>query len=70
MRNMEKTARKTHEVKNQTRLDGYDLTLEEYKRLKDMILDGKCPEAVSMAFNYGFALGHRATVAGKVTKKI
>lgn len=38
----------------------YEITVEEMNRLHDMIHSGKEFEALSMAFDFGFALGRRA----------
>ena len=51
----------------------YDIDSEELKRLmraiKDRGFDGAF-DALCMAFNFGFAMGNRATKAGKVTRRL
>ena len=71
MRNMEKTAERIKgqfEAKNG--LDRYDLTFDEITQLIRECEKGNEFEAIEMAFLYGFVLGNRATVAGKVKGKL
>lgn len=70
MRNMKQTAKKAHVFKLNSKLDGYDLRFDEGVELKNMIQEGKIYEAITIAFNYGFVLGNRATASGKITKKL
>lgn len=66
-RNMVKTVEKS---KGQIPLH-YDLVVEDLnvfmRMIKENGIDGAF-DAVVMAFRYGFVLGNRATVAGKVKK--
>lgn len=71
MRNMEKTVEKIKgKFNNKSISDRYDMTLDEMLRLMDMVHEGKAPEAICMAFDYGFILGHRATATGKVANSL
>ena len=50
----------------------YELTLNEVEKAHDLIhsgLDGEW-KAITMLFCFGFAIGNRATRAGKVTKQL
>jgi len=64
-RNMEKTAERAK--KNIP--EYYDLT---YKDIYDLLEKSTKDrgQAILTAFEYGFVLGHRATLAGKVTKRL
>lgn len=64
-RDIEKTAEKARENKP----EHYDLT---YQELRDLLekARGDIGKAIITAFNYGFVLGHRATAAGKVKKRL
>lgn len=67
IRNMEKTAKKAES--NVPVL--YDLSFSEITELYRVIESGskeKALDAILIAFKYGFVMGHRATLAGKVTK--
>ena len=47
----------------------YDICLEEIDRLMHMVFSldaNKAFEAITIAFDYGFAMGHRATKRGRV----
>ena len=71
MRNMEKTANKMlGKFNNQSGLDRYDMTSDELGKLIAMIEEGNIYEPLTMAFCYGFVLGHRATVAGKIKEAL
>ena len=70
IRNMKETAKKAHEYMYNSKLDGYSLRLTEIEELKNMILKGNVFDAIGIAFNYGFVLGNRVTVSGKITKKL
>ena len=51
----------------------YDIDSEEMKRLMRTVQSGdaeKCFDALCVAFNFGFAMGNRATKAGKVTRRL
>lgn len=48
--------------------DRYQMVLPEMDRIYEMLMQGKTFEAISMSFNYGFALGYRATKR-EATKK-
>ena len=56
-RNMEEIAEK---VKNDIPED-YKITVDEHQRLYELIVAGKWSVVIDTAFNYGFALGCRAT---------
>ena len=67
MRNMEKTTAKIRgQFNSRTGLDRYDMDGEEMLQLVRQCQEGHDFEALSTAFLYGFVLGHRATVAGKI----
>lgn len=62
-RNMEKIAEKTNNLFLNTDnkyLTYYEMNIDEMKKLYEMCLDGKPVDAISIAFNLGFALGVRA----------
>lgn len=48
---------------------GYSLTISELDELCSLARRGLIVEALSAAFNGGYVLGHRATVAGKYTER-
>lgn len=51
----------------------YDINTDEMKRLMRTIQSGEAEkvfDALCVAFNFGFAMGNRATKAGKVTKRL
>lgn len=60
---MEKTAEK---VDLDAIPSAYQMDVEELKRLYVIIKNGKVFEAFSMAFDYGFVMGNRATRRGRV----
>ena len=64
-RDIEKTAEKARENKPEY----YDLTYQEMQDLLEKAR-GDIGNAIRTAFNYGFVLGHRATAAGKVKKRL
>lgn len=68
-RDMKKTAEKaTREIPS-----NYDLNSSEIIDLMKKARKGSPDDtynAIITAFKYGFVLGHRATVAGKITKRI
>ena len=69
MRNMEQTANKAKD-----NIPGYyDLTSEEIiallRKANSSVSEGRY-DALRIAFDYGFVLGHRATLAGKVKKRL
>lgn len=71
MRNMEKTAMKVKGQFNyKTGLDKYDMQGDEMIQLIQKAEEGQAFDAISMAFCYGFVLGHRATAAGKIKEKL
>lgn len=71
MRNMEKTAHKmSGKFNSQSGLDRYDMTSDELGKLIAMSKEGNAYESLIMAFCYGFVLGHRATVAGKIKEAL
>ena len=69
VRDMKKTAEKAE----RNIPDSYDLYSNEIEKLMEQ---ARCHsanetyEAIITAFNYGFVLGHRATLAGKVKKRL
>lgn len=68
-RNMENTASK---AKN-TIPDNYNITTGEILTLMKKARSADANEAlyaIADAFRYGFVLGHRATLAGKVKKRL
>ena len=70
-RDMEKTAEIiSGKMINEKGLSHYDMNSQEITRLFNLIDQGEWYKAISTAFEYGFVLGHRATVAGKVTKRL
>ena len=67
-RNMEKTAEKA----NMNIPGNYDLVYSEIENLmrKAKGTSEEKYDAIMTAFHYGFILGHRATVAGKIQKRL
>ena len=67
-RNMERTAA----IARGNVPSKYDLSYSEIMEALKMIRSGPAKEyeAVTILFRYGFVLGHRATVNGKVPKKM
>ena len=43
----------------------YDLTIEEMRQLDDIAREQDIYEAIMLAFNYGYVVGHRITKSGK-----
>ena len=66
-RNMEQIVKRVYQ--NDCIPNEYQLTITEMEQLHSILVTGKVFEALAMAFDYGFALGCRATRKGK-TKKI
>lgn len=69
LRNMEKTAEKA--TKNIP--DYYDINCSEINELMKKARHGSVDEAftaIITAFKYGFVLGHRATVAEKMARRL
>ena len=68
MRDLKETADKAlHNIPG-----NYDLTFNELVQLLNEAAtgaDGRC-EAIYTAFRYGFVLGNRATVSGRIPKKL
>ena len=64
-RDMVKTA---EEVGFNTIPTAYQMNVEELRHLYEMIKMGKVFEAFSMAFDYGFVMGNRATRKGRVKR--
>ena len=46
----------------------YSMTINELQELIDMVQNVGVTDALFTAFNAGYVLGHRATVAGKYTE--
>lgn len=67
-RNMEQIAQRAGECIPYN----YQLTIEELDKIHELIHSGYDGEwhAITMLFNFGFAIGNRATRAGKVTKRL
>ena len=68
-RSMEKLA----EAAEHNKPTDYDINSSEILRLMKMARDYDPNETfncVVMAFNFGFVMGHRATVKGKVKKRL
>ena len=74
MRDMVITAEKVERVlADENGLLSYDMTIGEIKQLMNICKSGTWDDmftAIMTAFHYGLALGHRATVAGKIKKKL
>ena len=75
MRDMIKTAEKVESnFFEKKEMLAYDMTFDEFCTLFKIAnsKDTRDPlaKAIMIAFRYGFVLGHRATVAGKVKKKL
>ncbi len=71
MRNMEKIASMMDgQFRSETGLSYYDMESSELLSLVRMCAEGKMVEAIAIVFKYGFVLGHRATLAGKVKKRL
>lgn len=73
MRDMVITAEKVKRVFDENGLIGYDMTIGEVKQLMNICKNGTWDDmftAVMTAFRYGLALGHRATVAGKIKRRL
>ena len=69
MRNMEKTAEKAdHNIPDYYDLYGTELTTL-FRKARSGNAD-ETYEALVTAFKYGFVLGHRATLACKVKKRL
>ena len=69
IRDMKKTAEKAES----NIPDSYDLYSTEIEKLMKQARCYSANEtykAIITAFNYGFVLGHRATLAGKVKKRL
>lgn len=70
-RDIEKTANKVKGLfDKENGLDAYDLNGDDLERLYQLVLENRIWDTVITAFRYGFVMGHRATVAGKIAKKI
>lgn len=70
---MKRDMNTTAEKANLINRDAYDIRMTEIQELINKARNGSRTDAfdaVITAFNYGFVLGHRATVSGKVTKRI
>ena len=67
-RNMEQIAQRASEYIPYL----YQLTLEELQKAHELIHSGYDGEwkAITMLFNFGFAIGCRATRNGRVTKRL
>jgi len=66
-RNMEQIVKKVYQ--NDCIPKEYQMTITEMEQLHSILVTGKVFEALAMAFDYGFALGCRATRKGR-TKTI
>ena len=65
--------RKTAEKAEHNIPDSYDLYSNEIEKLMEQARcysANETYEAIATAFRYGFVLGHRATLAGKVKKRL
>lgn len=60
-RNMRETAARVKGVRN----DYYNISIGELKELADIARNEDVYEAFITCFEYGYVLGHRATIAGK-----
>ena len=75
MRDMIKTAEKVgNGFFKKKEMWAYDMTFDEFSNLIKLASSKDTPDplskAIFTAFRYGFVLGHRATVAGKIKKKL
>ena len=43
----------------------YDMTIAEMNKLREIFLNEGLFDALSIAFKYGYAMGHKATGAGR-----
>lgn len=70
---MKRDMNKTAEKANYFPRDCYDIRISEIQELINKARNGSCTEAfdaIVTAFKYGFVLGNRATVAGKIQKRL
>ncbi len=70
---MKRDMNKTAERANKYSKDGYDICTTEIQELMNKARNGSCTEtfeAIITAFKYGFVLGNRATIAGKIQKRL
>ena len=71
--NMVRDMKKTAEKAESNIPDNYDIYSNEIKKLMEQARCYSANEtykAIITAFNYGFVMGHRATLAGKVKKRL
>ena len=70
---MKRDMNKTAERADSQIKDAYDINILEVQELINKARNGSrydAFDAIVTAFKYGFVLGHRATVAGKVTRRL
>lgn len=66
---MKRSIVKTAEKVYLTDKGRYSMTINELQELIDMLQNVGVTDALITAFNAGYVLGHRATVAGKYTER-
>lgn len=64
-RNLEKTVSLVRNGRECSVVPEYDIPGGDIMKLMEKAQAGEAYDAIMAAFNYGYVLGHRATVAGK-----